>query len=74
MTILEAQYTYGVQEYKASQGDNLTQLCYKIYKSYDDIYYRILLTLNNRYDWYDIPAGTSIRYIHSSYVSQISEL
>lgn len=74
MTILEAQYLYGVKECSVSEGDSITSLVFRLYKSYSDIYYRVLLTLNIRYDWYNLTPGTLVRYLDSSVVSQINEI
>ena len=74
MTILEAVQRRGYKELTTSFGDSLRSVVNRIYKSDDALYYMIIQTLNNRFDWDCIEPGSVIRYIPKSICSEINEI
>lgn len=74
MTILEASYVFGTKEYTTSVNDSLTSLVFKLYGSYDDIYFIVLQKLNNRSDWLCIKPNSKIKYLEKSVIGDIYEI
>lgn len=74
MTVQEARYKYGVLQTTASVGDTLTSIVRRIYSSDDDIYIKVLKSLNNRLDWQCVEPGAVILYFSLSVIKQIEEV
>ena len=74
MTIKEAEYKIGVLTTTASVDDSISRLVRRIYNSDDDIYYKVLKTLNQRFDWFNIKPGAEIKYLPLNAISKISEV
>ena len=70
MTVEEAYQTYGARTYVASQGETLPFIVRQIYAADGDQYLHILRVLNPRVNWLALPAGTVLKYLDPSVLTQ----
>ena len=74
MTVAEAVGLYGVSNALVNNGDTLTSVCRRLYKTDDDLHIGILKALNVRYDWDCMEPGTTIVFLEPENVDGISEI
>ena len=71
MTIEEARQTFPLMKIKASKGDNLNRMTWRIYGSLEEKYSRTLTALNVRFDWNSIKPGDEIKFFTAEVVDMI---
>lgn len=74
MTIKEAEFKFGTLKTTVSVNETLSLLVRRLYQKDDPIYYKVLTTLNIRYDWHNLAPGSEIFYLDNGAINQISEI
>lgn len=74
MTIEEAVAQYGTLKYTTSSGDTLLSVVDAVYNDRQDIYFQVLIKLNNRYDWSALTPNQVIYYLPKSSIPHLYEI
>lgn len=72
MTIEQAAYKYGKEEYRVNEGDSIQTLARRLYQQESSLVYKVLKTLNGRFDWFSLKPGSIIYYLKPDVLAKLT--